>query len=72
MLHSEIATNIVQQEAIGCKHAIVIGGSIAGLLVARVLADHFDRVTVVERDRFPEGSQRQLAQRFSCQLIRGK
>jgi 2-polyprenyl-6-methoxyphenol hydroxylase-like FAD-dependent oxidoreductase len=26
----------------------------AGLLAGRVLADHFDRVTVVERDRFPE------------------
>jgi 2-polyprenyl-6-methoxyphenol hydroxylase-like FAD-dependent oxidoreductase len=33
-------------------HAIVAGGSIAGLLAARVLADHFDRVTLVERDPF--------------------
>lgn len=33
-------------------HAIVIGGSIAGLLAARVLAEHFARVTVIERDRF--------------------
>jgi pimeloyl-ACP methyl ester carboxylesterase/flavin-dependent dehydrogenase len=33
--------------------AVVIGGSMAGLLVARVLADHFDHVTVIERDRFP-------------------
>ncbi|MGH7293488.1 MAG: FAD-dependent oxidoreductase, partial [Polyangiaceae bacterium] len=31
-------------------HAIVLGGSIAGLLAARVLADHFERVTLVERD----------------------
>ena len=30
--------------------AIVIGGGIAGLTAARVLADHFARVTVVERD----------------------
>lgn len=36
-------------------HAIVIGGSMAGLLAARVLADHFARVTLVERDRFPDG-----------------
>src|SRR5262245_21211966 len=36
-------------------HALVVGGSIAGLLAARVLADHFARVTVVERDRFPDG-----------------
>ena len=31
-------------------HAVVIGGSIAGLLTARVLSDHFARVTVLERD----------------------
>ncbi|MFF9864863.1 FAD-dependent oxidoreductase [Streptomyces sp. NPDC013953] len=36
------------------RHAVVIGGSIAGLLAARVLAEHAERVTVVERDRFPE------------------
>lgn len=30
----------------------MIGGSLAGLLAARVLADHFDRVTLVERDRY--------------------
>lgn len=35
-------------------HAVVIGGSIAGLLAARVLVNHFDRVTIVERDRLPE------------------
>src|SRR5712691_10809938 len=34
-------------------HAIVVGGSMAGLLAARVLADHFDRVTIVDRDRLP-------------------
>jgi 2-polyprenyl-6-methoxyphenol hydroxylase-like FAD-dependent oxidoreductase len=33
--------------------AVVIGGSMAGLLAARVLADHFERVTIVDRDRFP-------------------
>ena len=27
----------------------------AGLLAGRVLAEHFDRVTIVERDRFPSG-----------------
>lgn len=34
--------------------AIVIGGSIAGLLAARVLADVFDQVRIVERDQLPE------------------
>jgi hypothetical protein len=33
------------------EHAVVIGGSVAGLMTARVLADHFDAVTVLERDR---------------------
>ncbi len=35
------------------KHAVVIGASMAGLLTARVLADHFDEVTILERDVFP-------------------
>ena len=38
------------------KHALVLGGSIAGLLAARVLADHYATVTVVERDRLPTGA----------------
>ncbi|MEU9997122.1 FAD-dependent monooxygenase [Streptomyces sp. NPDC050848] len=37
------------------RHAVVIGGSLAGLLAARVLSEHAERVTVVERDRVPEG-----------------
>ena len=36
------------------QHAVVIGGSLAGLMTARVLADHFDQVTVLERDRIDE------------------
>jgi len=32
------------------EHAVVIGGSIAGLISARVLADYFDHVTILERD----------------------
>ncbi|PWI14840.1 monooxygenase [Streptomyces sp. Act143] len=38
----------------GGRHAVVVGGSLAGLLAAHVLAGHADRVTVVERDRFPD------------------
>ncbi len=34
-------------------HAVVLGGSMAGLLTARVLMDAYDRVTVVERDILP-------------------
>lgn len=33
--------------------ALVVGGGLAGLLTARVLADHFDRVIILERDRYP-------------------
>ena len=43
------------------EHAVVIGGSVAGLLAARVLADHFERVTVVKRDHFPAGDGGVLA-----------
>jgi 2-polyprenyl-6-methoxyphenol hydroxylase-like FAD-dependent oxidoreductase len=35
------------------KHAIVIGGSMAGLLAARVLSDYYLEVTIIERDPFP-------------------
>lgn len=37
--------------------AVVLGASIAGLLSARVLADHYDRVTVVERDLLPDSGE---------------
>jgi 2-polyprenyl-6-methoxyphenol hydroxylase-like FAD-dependent oxidoreductase len=36
------------------KHAIVVGGSIAGMCAARVLSDVYDRVTVYERDDLPD------------------
>lgn len=39
------------------RHAVVIGGSLAGLLAAHVLAEHADRVTIVERDRLPESPE---------------
>ncbi|BAU12392.1 hypothetical protein LEP3755_29210 [Leptolyngbya sp. NIES-3755] len=35
-------------------HAAIVGGSLAGLLMGRVLADHFDRVTIIERDAYPD------------------
>lgn len=39
------------------RHAVVLGGSIAGLLAARVLSEHFDKVTLVERDALPSGPE---------------
>lgn len=35
--------------------AAVIGGSVAGLMAARVLADHFDDVVIFDRDSPPDG-----------------
>ena len=35
-------------------HAVVLGASMSGLLAARVLADAYHQVTVVDRDPLPE------------------
>jgi flavin-dependent dehydrogenase len=40
-------------KTVHCQRAIVIGASIAGLCAARVLSDHFDQVTVYDRDVLP-------------------
>jgi hypothetical protein len=39
------------------RHAVVMGASMAGLLAGRILLNHFDRVTIVERDRLLEDSE---------------
>lgn len=38
------------------QHAVVLGASMGGLVAARVLADFYDSVTVVERDVLPVGA----------------
>jgi 2-polyprenyl-6-methoxyphenol hydroxylase-like FAD-dependent oxidoreductase len=35
--------------------AIVVGGGVTGLLAARMLTEHFEEVTLLERDRFTAG-----------------
>src|SRR5215475_5644496 len=41
------------------NHALVIGGSMTGLLAARVLSDRYERITLIDRDSFPAiGEQR--------------
>ncbi len=35
--------------------SVVLGASMSGLLTARALSDHFERVTIVERDVLPAG-----------------
>lgn len=39
------------------RHAVVLGGSLAGLLAARILSDHFEKVTLIERDPYPETTE---------------
>ena len=56
------------------NRAVVIGGSIGGLLAARVLSDAYDEVVVVERDRFgPSGEYRKgvLQARHAHGLLAG-
>jgi flavin-dependent dehydrogenase len=36
------------------EKAIVIGGSIAGLMTARVLSEYFEDVLIIDKDEFPE------------------
>jgi 2-polyprenyl-6-methoxyphenol hydroxylase-like FAD-dependent oxidoreductase len=38
------------------KQAVVIGAGISGLVAARALSDHFERVVVLERDELPRGA----------------
>lgn len=45
-----MATQRADPQAGHGREALVIGASLAGLLAARVLAEHFDRVTLIERD----------------------
>lgn len=43
------------QRKLPLKRVIVIGGSISGLLCAKVLADCFEEVLIVERDSVKDG-----------------
>ncbi|MGW0520778.1 FAD-dependent oxidoreductase [Crossiella sp. NPDC003009] len=36
-------------------HAVVLGGGLAGMLAASALTGFADQVTIIERDRFPDG-----------------
>ena len=39
------------------NHAVVMGASITGLVAARVLSRHFDRVSIIDRDVLPAGCE---------------
>ncbi|MEM7128231.1 MAG: hypothetical protein AAF702_18005 [Chloroflexota bacterium] len=45
--------NSIQTEQTGSR-AIIIGGSVSGLLNARVLSEHLDEVIILEKDTLPE------------------
>jgi len=49
-------TKQAAQKGFEQQHAVVIGGSMAGLLAARVLSTHFGQVSVIERDHLPDGA----------------
>jgi 2-polyprenyl-6-methoxyphenol hydroxylase-like FAD-dependent oxidoreductase len=61
------------------ERAVVIGGSMAGLMAARVLADHFGNVTILERDHIddypsvhksiPQGNQLHALLAGGCQAL---
>jgi 2-polyprenyl-6-methoxyphenol hydroxylase-like FAD-dependent oxidoreductase len=44
------------------KRAIIIGGSLGGLLTARVLSHHFEQVTILERDSVAPGPEARKGQ----------
>lgn len=54
MLKKKIVPSVKNSSVNKENHAIVIGGSIAGLLAAKMLLNHFHRVTIVERDILPQ------------------
>ncbi len=47
----------LSQNGFGGRNAVVIGASMAGLLASRILSEHFERVTVIERDQLPQETQ---------------
>src|SRR5713226_3849624 len=46
-----------QASSTGYKRAVVIGGSISGMLAARVLSDHFAEVIIIEREALAQSAE---------------
>ena len=54
-LWQNLAVHVSQEDSLMPRQrAIVIGGSMSGLVAARVLADHFAEVVLFDRDAFPQ------------------
>ena len=50
--------------------AVVLGASLAGLLAARVLADAYAEVMVIDRDQLPEASAHRRGVRMDAMCTR--
>ncbi|TVR24980.1 MAG: FAD-binding monooxygenase [Ilumatobacter sp.] len=48
-------SHVAHTDATTERTAVVLGGSIAGLLAARVLAEHAEQVTIIDRDELARG-----------------
>ena len=53
-MHTTLDSTDPTAKALPRRHAVVVGGGMAGMLAARVLADHFERRHLLERDHFTE------------------
>jgi flavin-dependent dehydrogenase len=59
-VQAKVSTEIKQERGASKRlpaQAVVIGGSIAGLAAAKVLAEHFAKVIVIDRDSIPEAPE---------------
>jgi 2-polyprenyl-6-methoxyphenol hydroxylase-like FAD-dependent oxidoreductase len=50
------------------RQAVVIGAGIGGLAAACVLADHFDRVMILDRDRLPDHAEPRTGTPQACHV----
>ena len=62
-------TEAVSEIFYPAKRAIVIGGGVGGLSVARVLSDYFGQVLVLERDKLPGERLREAFRKGKHPLI---
>lgn len=58
---------MVQASSALGRHAVVIGGSMAGLLTARILSDYFEQVTILSAIAF---QQKRLHPEKACLNVR--
>src|SRR5208337_500166 len=53
-MHAALGSTDPTAKTLPCRHAVVVGGGMAGMLAAHILADHFEQVTLLERDHLPD------------------